>query len=537
MSEELQETAKYYEMMNYKDTKVIIKSNINSVVGNFVAIGYYLKHIRDKEMFKEDGYQNIWDLAQAEFGISKSQASKFMAINDRFSKDGNSPILLEQYKEFSSSKLSEMLYLTNEQLEQVTVGTTVAQIREIKNPEKVVSTSKQEPETKPSYLKCTAYDFHKFKEGCSECFYDMTDCPYDRTEYFAEIKRQEEWKIHCEVLKEMCDCICNMMSYILEENNYSMDTIKSLSRDDQEFSFGFGDNGVGHSRYMATCKSERYHVEEFDGTGKWIFEAGEVDQQIWNVNGNTWRFKQHEAKKSEPVTDHPEIVDNKPDIVNDVDETVIKTLETVIKEPESVVETVEAEIIQTVPDELPKPIFSAEYHLREAIKREEDQLKQLGETWLIKQPDTYLKHQTILIALKCHLTDMEYPIPEPVKPVQPELPVLKNNDQRKEFIDAYATWPIWIDMKETGERYYRYDLTDKVAMVVKVSKQHIHRNYKETKDIDYGAEQYYLLGIKAEWHQTGVVYTEDATRTFYECSSNKSQMVDYLKYFQKKGVH
>lgn len=152
MSEELQEVIdnnpEWYRELQYKDVKIFIRDNINNATRSFVAIGFYLKHIRDKEMFREDGYESVWELAQAEFGISKSQASKFMSINDRFSKDGNSPILLDQYKDFSSSKLSEMLYLTDEQLEQVTVGTTVAQIREIKNPDKVVSTSKQEPVTK-----------------------------------------------------------------------------------------------------------------------------------------------------------------------------------------------------------------------------------------------------------------------------------------------------------------------------------------------------------------------------------------------------
>lgn len=45
--------------------------------------------------------------------------------------------------------------------------------------------------------------------------------------------------------------------------------------------------------------------------------------------------------------------------------------------------------------------------------------------------------------------------------ILPELPLLKNNDQRAAFIDAYETWPIWIETKETGERYYRYDLSEK----------------------------------------------------------------------------
>jgi hypothetical protein len=283
----------YQGTIKLDDVKSFIRANINSASRSFVAVGYYLKYIRDKQLFSQDGYSSIWEFAQGEFGISKPQASKFMAINDKFSVNSNSPILLEQYKDFSSSKLQEMLYLTDNQLEQVTIGTTVAEIREIKNPEKTVSTSKQdcfiknqinetgedglkcsgtgwaeckdcdkskqEPEPKPSYLKCAAYDFNKFKRGCTGCVYDTKGdgCPYDRTDYFAEIKCQEEWTVHCEVLKEMCNSICEMSSYILEKNNYDWETIQGLSRGNQDFSFGFGDDNTGHRKYSAWYKAKQ----------------------------------------------------------------------------------------------------------------------------------------------------------------------------------------------------------------------------------------------------------------------------------------
>ena len=54
-----------------------------------------------------------------------------------------------------------------------------------------------------------------------------------------------------------------------------------------------------------------------------------------------------------------------------------------------------------------------------------------------------------------------------------------------------------------------------------------------TKDYVYGAAQYYLLGVKSEWHSGKSVYVEDESRTFYECSTNRSALVEYLKDFQK----
>ena len=72
-------------------------------------------------------------------------------------------------------------------------------------------------------------------------------------------------------------------------------------------------------------------------------------------------------------------------------------------------------------------------------------------------------------------------------------------------------------------------------MVVKVSWKHSWSSYKESKDYEYGAEQYYLLGVRSEWSANArSVYVEDEARTFYECSTNMTALVEYLKEFQKK---
>lgn len=117
---------------------------------------------------------------------------------------------------------------------------------------------------------------------------------------------------------------------------------------------------------------------------------------------------------------------------------------------------------------------------------------------------------------------------------QPELPILKNNDQRKEFIDNFTSWPIWIEQELTGERYYKYDLTDKVSIIVKVSRKHIWENYKQSDKIDFSNEEYYLHGVLAQYGVKENQFKEDYTRTFAECSCNKSTLIDYLKEYQKK---
>ncbi|MEG0989156.1 MAG: hypothetical protein RSG54_10570, partial [Clostridium sp.] len=124
-------TTRWYESITFDDAKVFIRENIASASRSFIAVGYYLKFVRDHSLYVPDGYESIWNFAEVEYGISKSTASRYMTMNDRFSEHGNSPIVSKEYKEFGKSQLQEMLYLDDTQLEQVTPEAQIKQIREM----------------------------------------------------------------------------------------------------------------------------------------------------------------------------------------------------------------------------------------------------------------------------------------------------------------------------------------------------------------------------------------------------------------------
>lgn len=108
-----------------------IRTKLNETANNFVYIGYRLKQIRDSGMFGE--CDNLISFAQKEYGLGKSAVSRFIAINDKFSEDGNSELLKEEYRGLTSSKLSEMLTLTEADCTLITEQTTIKEIRELKN--------------------------------------------------------------------------------------------------------------------------------------------------------------------------------------------------------------------------------------------------------------------------------------------------------------------------------------------------------------------------------------------------------------------
>lgn len=116
------------QWMSWKED---IREKLKETAGNFVYIGFRLKQIRDSGMF--DGAADIFEFAQKEYGLSKSTTSRFIAINEKFSEGGNSLELRQEFQAIGSSKLAEMLTLTDAECLMITERTTVREIRELKN--------------------------------------------------------------------------------------------------------------------------------------------------------------------------------------------------------------------------------------------------------------------------------------------------------------------------------------------------------------------------------------------------------------------
>lgn len=130
-------------LQEYMDIKQEIRNSMTKAVISFVEIGFNLKRIRDEKLFLQDGYKDIWEAAEAEFGLKRKQAWAFMNINDKYSVDGNSKQLLPQYEGFSKSALTEMLTLPEEDIDLITKDTKVEDIRELKQAEQTYKDEEQ----------------------------------------------------------------------------------------------------------------------------------------------------------------------------------------------------------------------------------------------------------------------------------------------------------------------------------------------------------------------------------------------------------
>ena len=115
----------------YEEYRAELGAELASASESFVRIGYLLKVARDTDILKYTAYTTYVEFAKAEYGLEKTQVSRFIRINDRFSEGGNSMELKDEYKGFGTRKLGVMLTLPEEITEELSPEYTVEDIETI----------------------------------------------------------------------------------------------------------------------------------------------------------------------------------------------------------------------------------------------------------------------------------------------------------------------------------------------------------------------------------------------------------------------
>ena len=115
---------------NYQEFKNELNGELRKSAEGFVRIGYLLKVARDTDVLKESGYESVTEFAYKEYGLDKSQVSRFISINERFANGGER--LLPQYEEYGYAKLTIMLQIPEEITRELTPAYTKAEIQAVK---------------------------------------------------------------------------------------------------------------------------------------------------------------------------------------------------------------------------------------------------------------------------------------------------------------------------------------------------------------------------------------------------------------------
>ena len=411
----------------YQENIGTIKKLLIDAAMDFCAVGYYLKEIRDKEQYKEAGYSSIWECAQAEFGLSKSAASRHMNMNDMYSIGGNSPELDKKYISFNKSQLQEMLSLPESEREKVTPATTVTEIRKL-NPN-----SKASKEPEPVAIS-------------------------QQPELIKPDERQREY--------------LNAFAKKIIRSN------KEWFREDY------------HNRVMNVLSSPKELLQRVGQNRTWYFMVNDgaakinlFDDyvQVWDENNNMngcyeWFYL---AAAIQSMYNFVAMEDARAEVEKKQQQELQKDQEEFLPAP--------------VDNNLP---VEAEKSITETVA--------ISQQVPAEEPDEIIIDGTYREVVE-----------ETPAITQLELPVLKNMEEREQFIRDYKKWPVWTKNELTEETFYRFDLPDSTSIVVRS-----YPTWLGWKKIDMEHQRYYLL--------------KPGYRHFADTEVNMTALKDHLKEVQKK---
>ncbi len=524
--------AEWYRDVSLEDAEVFIRSNLQSAVRSVIATGFYLKHIRDNELYLEAGYKNINEYAMDRFGLSASATSRYITRNTRFSRGGNSPLIDDRFKDFSKSQLQEMLGMSDEQLEQITPDMTVREIRSMARPKEVPYIEipgQTELKEIPGFMPEPS---GRREMAATDLFQDEEVLP--GIEEPEELPGETHEVAVTELLGEETEPV--------ETEDTSAGEIATSQQETPMSDYGFREKQCNALARRLIQAWKPWFLQDFQHRVMNVVESEKQIKEKIKGSSRTWFFKGDTGKIM-----HANLFDG---YIQFWEDACLGNCEwfylcAAIQRMWNVIALEDA---QKISDDLNAANCTPDVTSNAAEKQQAEPEEQLDDTEFLKKvlhrenellnkflaiPDVDIndpvirKQQLIVGALESILCDLEEQKLkeelEKAEPDQPELPILKNDNQRKAFIDDYATWPIWIDNQETGERYYRYDLPDGTSFVIKTYhsmlydwKADVTMRYKE----GYGANEEYLL---------------EPGKFFRDCRTNRTTLIEKLKEIQKGG--
>lgn len=503
----------WYENITLDEAERFITSNLQSAVRNVIAIGYYLKNIRDNGLFREAGCENIWDYAWERFGFSKSTASRYMTRNDRFSRNGNSPILDEKYRDFNKSQLQEMLSLTDSELEQVTPDMTVRQIREMHRPaEKSV----------PYVALPGQIELEDLLAGEDLAIFSVTETNAPEEAYTVSVEDMLGGE-SVATSQQMPESVCESSSEpeksaeeMAEKTLSAYGTPKRVYPPDSLIAEEGCEGGHDCFSCSMDChirKKDRYCREAPLGNP---FPC-EIVKYGFDGVPDTCQFINHDLA-------YHRAGDNEPDPCckqcQDPCECICSRAMKALDQQEGPV----SETAEETEASREAEVSDMEL-LRGMLEKEKEWLSEyLKVDKVEKLPENMLRKKKILVgALAGMLCDLENADGQGTAQTaeQPELPAMKNNDQRKEFLETFCDWPVWFEVPQAAEVYYRYDLPDGCSLVICEYHYWLEWMNRYGEDPEKTGTREYLL-------TPGYHYLEN-------CKSNRSAMVEKLKEIQKGG--
>lgn len=490
--------------ITFQNVCQLIQEKQLNMAENYVAIGYYLRKAKEEELYREGGYASIHEMAAGEFGMARQTAEHCMRINEKFSEGGDSPALEESFRKYGKSQLQEMLYLTDEQLEDVRPDMTVKDIRNIRKP---VEKKAEEPEPKP-----------ELRQGRKP-----TEEEREILNILARklIRTYENWMLD------------DFHTRVNVRTSYQ--ALREQMRKSGSYTIWFsGKSGTYHANlfegyvqlwedhdgclgniepfYLATAIESMWNEVAFEDIREEIQQARAESEECSTSSKEPEEEPEDQIPGQDSIEEHPEWLPEdyekqKPPIIEGECREVQQKEETEECSTSSMAEEEELSDLDILKDRL------------EREKRLLDiALKELGDE------DRHTRQQKLIVsALAAAVCDLENEnIPEE-ESIQPELPILKNNEQRKEWLRNYKEWGLWYEDKHIGAKYYKYDFQNGACLIAETYEQKICGRMHESSYL-------HLIGAPKD---TAGANKWAVHEQYSRYPNSETELVEFLKELQK----
>lgn len=558
------------EKVGYEDSIDIIREELQKTRKSFIKIGWYLKHIHDNKFYEQGAYANIYDFAMEKFRFSQPTTTRYIKLCEEFSVNHNSPELDQKYEDYNISQLFEMLSMKQDQIEQVTPEMTVTEIRELKRPSKSAVQKFYD-----MFVKDT--EFATSREGLKQFLIDelgksCTGGSHGGLNYICSrkgIKLNGSSEITwASLVKEINELIPiqeeNVNNIIPGQTSIEKDFPQYMPDDnlineinevqevpcikEKEETIIDGEyREVKEPENIATSQSEKLSPYGLPKTvcpeGSCLTTVGcghKYDCFSCAKECNIRQDKRYcvEAPLGNPfecttMNVFPNLRHDFPEQCQFINEDLAfhragDNQPSPCCKKCSVAECgyrcMRASNVQA-PEKFPVETdeLSRVRNILEEKKHDLEEWMKVAKVEEIPEPVIFEK-KTIVGALASMVYELEKVKEKPDPAPQPELPVLKNNDQRKEWLGNYKAWGLWYRDENIDVNYYKYDFEDGSRLIIsEYPDRHCYWN-DELKDETF----YHLL------EKNKKSYKKKYDEVFRHSADSETYLVDFLKNLQKE---
>lgn len=594
-----------------------IRENLGGIVRNFVKTGWHLSRIDRSGAYKLKGYHSVTEYARETFGMAPDGVSRFIHVYEKYSIQGDTPELREEYRDFNFSQLTEMLQLPEEDHTMIRPETKREDIRDLKkfnkqsqnNPDNLLNWQ-QNPD---DIIREAVKEFFKAREKDLNEIYDQYGVgPYPE----EDIKKMARFLYHEKKRKFQNDRVFLMlypdqvfikssdgelhditwpeffqtMGSIFDGSAAGKDTWENYFNPDPDGEFEEQipgqDNIMNHPEYLPGKLHGRkfehcIYIPEEDCISedcgscekKKLLDQKEAREQSDSRSGHClykpdlpctltegqkrtpgtgencsqkccWNCTKHgdcklecvasakRATKSEEIKELKKPDQEEPETeiapaqaeaipVEGIDAKEIKTEKISLQNISIRINTdVWMEDLSDIP--IPSKLFVGEY-----LEEEEKMLKDYLECDGL--PERTIIRQQLKVAGLRIIQNLVKDILETEEEItQPELPRLKNNEERKEWLQNYKTWPLRHVDAYTGAKYYEYRFDNGAVLVAEEWKIEGNRYIPDRESVYL----HLIGGPKPPKGQYGIHKWETHDR-FNRFPDSETAIVEFLKAIQK----